>query len=249
MPLLVLQGAAIGAPAKKGYFGSEWIGKDGKLKQPKLEVAIYRTGDWEQLDSTIYRRPILDSDASNLLDGRYPKSAMRQGKGGVSGAQITISQQGIITACKVNYGSGDNAFDELTCPHLIRNAKFVPALDRRGHRVSYTTSIAAYYTMFEGQVTDWNYGIFIPTVTEKAEPKSEITVQGLGVDWKVTKQNFAVGYRLDVDADGNATGCELNPATMDDMMDFKICSKLVERSKFKPRPGRPVASYKSTLIL
>lgn len=73
----------------------------------------------------------------------YPARDLREGNQGVTRFSLSIGADGRIGSCVVTQSSGHAGLDEATCRNLARRARFAPATDETGARVSgsYTGSI------------------------------------------------------------------------------------------------------------
>jgi len=65
----------------------------------------------------------------------YPAEALRNHWEGVVVADLTISPEGRVAACKVIQSSGHQVLDDATCDLMIRRAIFTPARDSNGKPV------------------------------------------------------------------------------------------------------------------
>jgi protein TonB len=62
----------------------------------------------------------------------YPPEAMKNGSEGDVVADLTISPEGRVSACKVIQSSGHQVLNDATCDLLIKRARFKPATDANG---------------------------------------------------------------------------------------------------------------------
>lgn len=68
----------------------------------------------------------------------YPPEAVRNRWEGTVVADLTISVEGVPTACRIVKSSGHKVLDDATCDLIIRRARFVPAKDSGGNPKSDT---------------------------------------------------------------------------------------------------------------
>jgi|GEM_PF-801779 len=72
----------------------------------------------------------------------YPIDALRQGRGGRSGFQLTVSKDGSPLACDIFISSGSVDLDLQTCRLVMKRARFEPARDADGN-----TAIGVYHNV------------------------------------------------------------------------------------------------------
>ena len=82
--------------------------------------------------------------------GDYPRTALRQSRGGYVGFRIAVSSEGDPTRCEVTYKSGHDDLDALTCQLIMRRARFSPAQDADGKKS---------LSVFRSTITWWVEGI------------------------------------------------------------------------------------------
>jgi protein TonB len=68
----------------------------------------------------------------------YPREAARRGWEGNVVADLTISPEGRVSACKIVTSSGHGMLDDATCRIMLKRAKFRPASDKQGRPVADT---------------------------------------------------------------------------------------------------------------
>jgi protein TonB len=62
----------------------------------------------------------------------YPTAALREGREGSVGIDVTIDEKGRVSNCAVTASSGSDLLDQATCRLYTRRARFTPALDDAG---------------------------------------------------------------------------------------------------------------------
>jgi Gram-negative bacterial TonB protein C-terminal len=224
-------------------FGSSWVGKDGLVRHPTIKVSVHKASSWADLDPEIIRLPQLDLAKSSIESGQYPEKAATRDESGVSPAAVTISEDGLITACKAGHGSGSDELDAFTCPHLIATARFYPALSKTGKRISYDTHVIVYYTMLDNQLPQWNYGFIPPPKPTAMGTLDNSAVEKSLNELPLSDRQIVAEYNLDIGQDGKAIACDLIEPTFNDELDFEICSRLLENSQFKPHEHKFPARY------
>jgi protein TonB len=65
----------------------------------------------------------------------YPAEALRNHWEGKVIADLTISPEGKVSACKIVKSSGHQILDDATCNIMIKRARFAPARDSNGNPV------------------------------------------------------------------------------------------------------------------
>lgn len=73
----------------------------------------------------------------------YPARAIREGRQGVTAFRVSVGTDGKVSECMIIRSSGSQDLDEATCAKVSKRAKFEPATDANGNRVtgSYANSI------------------------------------------------------------------------------------------------------------
>ncbi|MCB2087498.1 MAG: energy transducer TonB [Sphingomonadaceae bacterium] len=66
----------------------------------------------------------------------YPLEAWRAGEEGSVGYEIKVDKIGRAKSCAIVQTSGSDLLDQATCPALMKEAVFRPALDKEGEAVS-----------------------------------------------------------------------------------------------------------------
>lgn len=77
----------------------------------------------------------------------YPIEAKDQRSEGVVGVTVTVATTSRATNCKVTQSSGHAILDAAACEGIMRYARFVPALDRKGQPVPGTFSTRITYRL------------------------------------------------------------------------------------------------------
>jgi len=65
----------------------------------------------------------------------YPAEAQRKGEEGTVQAELTVDQNGRVSACRVVRSSGSTSLDTASCSLLTRRGRFTPARDAEGRAV------------------------------------------------------------------------------------------------------------------
>jgi len=73
----------------------------------------------------------------------YPARALRAGRSGATTFRVTVGADGLVSECMIIRSSGSPDLDEATCAKVSKRAKFEPATDASGNKVSgsYTNTI------------------------------------------------------------------------------------------------------------
>jgi protein TonB len=81
-------------------------------------------------------RPAKAIGDSNLITSDdYPREAVRTGERGSVRIYYRISQDGLITACRVLQSSGSGVLDRTSCDLFMERARYQPATDAEGRPV------------------------------------------------------------------------------------------------------------------
>lgn len=70
----------------------------------------------------------------------YPARDLREGNQGVTGFALTVGADGRVQSCTVTASSGFPGLDKATCDNVSRRARFEPATDSSGNRITGTYS-------------------------------------------------------------------------------------------------------------
>jgi protein TonB len=70
----------------------------------------------------------------------YPDSAIRNEEQGTTGFRLDVGPDGRVTSCSVTQSSGSSALDNATCRLMKSRARFTPATDSSGNKVSDSVS-------------------------------------------------------------------------------------------------------------
>lgn len=79
--------------------------------------------------------PINGMEFARFLQQRYPSRMLEKGVGGSVEVRLTVSREGIATACQIKNSDRPAAFDDVVCFGLLKLAKFEPALGPDGEPV------------------------------------------------------------------------------------------------------------------
>jgi protein TonB len=78
--------------------------------------------------------------ASYVSNDDYPDSAIRNEEQGTTGFRLDVGPDGRVSNCTVTSSSGSSALDNATCRLMRSRARFTPATDSTGARVSDSVS-------------------------------------------------------------------------------------------------------------
>ncbi|VWX53092.1 energy transducer TonB [Novosphingobium sp. 9U] len=70
----------------------------------------------------------------------YPAVSLRRGEQGIARFEVSVGGDGKVTDCRVTSSSGAAELDAATCKYVAKRARFEPATDGSGARVSGTYS-------------------------------------------------------------------------------------------------------------
>jgi hypothetical protein len=91
--------------------------------------------DPKQQAALTKRAEPLSSPGYWVSSSDYPAGMAIMGKQALVNFRLSVSSQGVPTACEVQSSYNDKKFDEVTCAALMRRARFSPALDAKGQPV------------------------------------------------------------------------------------------------------------------
>ncbi len=76
------------------------------------------------------------SSTSWALMSDYPSRALRDGRQGVVGFELSVGADGRVQSCVVTSSSGSLDLDATTCGNMTRRARFIPATDAAGKQIT-----------------------------------------------------------------------------------------------------------------
>jgi TonB family protein len=85
--------------------------------------------------------------ATYIGSGDYPREAIRRREQGRVEFELTISPEGLPTACRILASSGSPTLDEATCRIMGERPRFTPAHDAEGHPTSDTVRSAVVWVL------------------------------------------------------------------------------------------------------
>jgi protein TonB len=74
--------------------------------------------------------------ASYISNDDYPSAALRNEEQGTTGFRLDVGPDGRVSGCTVTSSSGSSSLDSATCRLLRSRARFTPATDSTGAKVS-----------------------------------------------------------------------------------------------------------------
>jgi len=113
-----------------------------------LAVAVAGYWTWQQRDTLIdWYDGELDHPANGPRRAKadlallfstddYPMTAIRREEQGTVAFKLSVGRRGYVTDCQIVSSSGSEALDDATCDILESRAKFEPARDGLGKRVT-----------------------------------------------------------------------------------------------------------------
>lgn len=189
----------------------------------------------------------LTSPGSWVTDNDYPIVAMRAGQSGTVGFRLLLDATGKPTSCIVTRSSGATVLDDATCTLLMDRARFSPALDAR-----MKPTVGAYSNSVR-----WNIPDDLPMPVLQGAPGTALGRPYLATarmhqprpigdtsQW-ITVEDYpavaarahaegTVGYRLDIEADGKVSGCEVLASSNSPLIDTATCRLIKQRGFFEP---------------
>lgn len=80
----------------------------------------------------------------------YPGAALRRGEQGTVRFEVAVAADGRVSGCRVLASSGSAELDAATCRTVSRRARFEPATDSAGARVTGTYTGSVHWVMPQG---------------------------------------------------------------------------------------------------
>ena len=186
-------------------------------------------------------------DFQNLMSpDDYPTDSLIKGDEGVVRFAVTISADGVPTACTVAQGSGSEFLDATTCSLLTHRAHFKPAQDEKGKPI---------VAVYRGNLR-WQLPVD-PKVPAATPPKPQQPGKvDLALAMKKLPEGVAAGTRLSlnmfVSEKGKIEQCwPGHSTTLPDNIQKDACKQFT--SQFKPAPAAdpanaPIRSMQTALV-
>ncbi|WP_375394889.1 energy transducer TonB [uncultured Sphingomonas sp.] len=140
----------------------------------------------------------------------YPPAAIRAQQEGAVRFSLDVSPTGAITACRIVESSTFSDLDAQTCASAMKNARFSPALDRKGQPMASTFT----------QRTRW----VLPTPTVADDMATPFGM------WGNSMNMVTATVAINVDPQGAVLQCKLTLAantTVDPCMAFPVGKKVI----------------------
>lgn len=223
---------AMEARKPKGEMGSEWVDRNGDSHRAQMGLELESE---RGASPDVYRPVTFDWPAGDLQKGRYPGNIARNEEDEV-GLRIAIGVDGKLSACTISKPAKIEAFNGHICPHLMRYARFVPALSNKGERISRSYDAVASYELVPRLETAAPSIPSKPVPVRRATPTTQPSLATAGID-EQTKRPSDISYvaaAIGVNADGTANACTLHSATNVDELDKHICDSLKKNLAFRP---------------
>jgi TonB family protein len=233
---LMQTGSGLAAEAKKpkGEMGSEWIDKKGNSRRAQMGLDLERE---RGVQPEIYRPVMFDWPAGDLQKGRYPGNIAKDEEGEVR-VRVTVGLDGKLSACEISEKAKIEAFNQHVCPHLIRYARFIPALSENGERVSKSYDAWASYELaprfYTYTASPPGAEVTIPIREASFVVPPTLAIAGIDSTTKRPPDASYIAAAIGVSAEGAVTGCTLHSPTKDDTLDKLICDSLKKNLSVRP---------------
>lgn len=243
--LLLVPGIALAQQASVRMLGETWTTADGLRRVAKISIAIERQGG---PSPALFRSLALNTRDFPLEKGPYPREVLATEQGGTVGVKLTISDSGVPTACNIARPSGVVSLDAHTCPHILRYARFYPALTSEGRRAGGQVEATVIYSVVPWVPRIHPNGMPPPPI-RMGKPASPLTSPDLAMSAALKGRALpqwigSVGAILRVETDGGVSACALHRPTQIDDIDKALCDNLMPL-RFTPAidgSGQPVAA-------
>lgn len=223
---------AVEAQKSKGEMGSEWVDGNGNSRHAQVGLLLESE---RGASPDVYRPVTFDWPAGDLQKGRYPGNIARNEEAEV-GLRVTIGVDGKLSACEISRPAKIEAFNGHICPHLMRYARFIPALSDKGKRISRSYDAVASYELVPRIESAASSSPSKSVPVRRAALITQPSLATAGIDAQ-SKRPSSVSYiaaAIGVNADGTANACTLHSATNVDELDKHICDSLKKNLAFRP---------------
>lgn len=233
---VLLLGAVLSIAAKAEpvarQMGKEFINAKGEYRHPQIDLTLDVPFG---VQPGLYRPVDFDWRNSSLQNGRYPGRASLDEEGIVK-VSLTIDANGELLDCKTTTLSDKRAFNVHACPHLLKNASFVPELTSDGKRRGGTYAATVRYEIIPRIQTSAPPRVQPADRATEPQPITKTSPELIGIrpDMVLPRDMYGIAAQLAVDREGNAIACTLTRASDDDGIDKRACDLLVEKMKYAP---------------
>jgi TonB family protein len=177
----------------------------------------------------------------------YPARALVREMDGVSGIVLAVNKIGRVIGCSISQTSGFRELDEAACKSVVVNARFHPALDRRGNPAngSYSTSIR-WQIPGERSYNSREPRVFPERTFSHIVPPRILSYEMLGIgigdypsDALADGEQGSVTVRAIVGADGKVVYCRIiasttKSASPDGPLEKRSCEIVRKKWSFLP---------------
>lgn len=157
----------------------------------------------------------------------YPSEPLRLRQEGVVGFRLTIDPLGRASQCVITSSSTYPALDATTCTHLLRRARFTPAIGSNGEAIvgSYASSVR------------WTLPVELPAIPVELVPIGSPGNWATDLDYPRAaarlKQEGDVGFTLRLGTSGRPIGCTIVSSSTFTELDNHTCKLMMARARFK----------------
>lgn len=194
----------------------------------------------------------IGSPGAWVMTDDYPVTAIRDGREGTTGFQLTVGADGLPTRCEIVASSGHADLDAKTCEVVMQRARFTPGHDAKGRAIGGT-----YTSRVRWQIPD-GYSEALADAGFHLDDSREGWPRGPAVDPTMStidavghyppaarkaRQEGDVAMMLSIDAAGKVTQCDVTSTSMSAPLDAAACALLRSEGRFRPAldsNGKPV---------
>ncbi len=225
---LILPMAAAAQEARTRMLGEEWVGADGNRRIAKIGVGLTQSfGE----DKDLVRELEINWRDFPYQKGPFPVPIGEEDIDVDVSVFLDIDNDGVPRDCTGDVPSRRGAaYDDGTCPFLLKHLRFHPALTRDGARAGGKLRVNVHYSA--GRIkayTRLGGSIVIPVRwTRPPKPAKAIDAAAIGFSPKdgLPAHVGGVSGRLQIESDGSVSGCGLSAPTQNDRFDLGVCERL-----------------------
>jgi outer membrane biosynthesis protein TonB len=257
--LCIIVLAPSNAGAKGKQTGPFQIGESRDLSSRKTKVATMSLF-WSDYEQDFMREPALDEANNKMDEGPYPNKDQKAQDHDLQ-VRLGISEVGTVTNCEILKPSEVQSINDHACSHLIRYARFHPALDMQGQAIAVAGEVSVYYSIYTfdrtvipkpPQMVQVPAGFNGQPNRSEAGPLESIAAADLALtpDLVAERKITWLALSVHIDENGVASQCRFLMPTYDNAFDRDICAKMVQQ-KFKPAidyEGEPRSGHYSLTL-
>jgi TonB family protein len=104
----------------------------------------------------------IDTPGGLITEDDYPVAARRAGQEGIAEATLLVDASGYVADCSITTSSGSAELDAATCAILRERSRYVPARDKKGRAIPWTTTRKVRWDLRDVELTSEGVRMHFP---------------------------------------------------------------------------------------